>query len=45
MREERIYNISIAGCGKVAHLHAKAILSIANAKLTGVCRVQYKSLF
>ena len=36
MREERIYNISIAGCGKVAHLHAKAILSIANAKLTGV---------
>jgi predicted dehydrogenase len=36
MEEERIYNISIAGCGKVAHLHAKAVLSIANARLTGV---------
>jgi predicted dehydrogenase len=33
---ERIYNISIAGCSKVAHLHAKAILSIPNARLTGV---------
>ncbi len=33
---ERIYNISIAGCGKVAHLHAKAIQNIPNAKLSGV---------
>ena len=29
---ERIYNISIAGCSRVAHLHAKAIQSIPNAK-------------
>jgi UDP-N-acetyl-2-amino-2-deoxyglucuronate dehydrogenase len=33
---ERIFNISIAGCGKVAHLHAKAVRSIPNARLTGV---------
>jgi UDP-N-acetyl-2-amino-2-deoxyglucuronate dehydrogenase len=33
---ERIYNISIAGCSKVAHLHAKAIQSIPNARLAGV---------
>ena len=33
---EKIYNISIAGCSKVAHLHAKAIESIPNAKLAGV---------
>ena len=33
---DRIYNISIAGCGKVAHLHAKAIQSIPNARLAGV---------
>lgn len=33
---ERVYNISIAGCGKVAHLHAKAIQNIPNARLTGV---------
>jgi UDP-N-acetyl-2-amino-2-deoxyglucuronate dehydrogenase len=33
---ERIYNISIAGCSKVAHLHAKAIQCIPNARLTGV---------
>jgi predicted dehydrogenase len=33
---ERIYNISIAGCGKVAHLHAKAIQSIPGARLAGV---------
>jgi UDP-N-acetyl-2-amino-2-deoxyglucuronate dehydrogenase len=32
----KIYNISIAGCGKVAHLHAKAILEIPNARLSGV---------
>ncbi len=33
---ERIYNISIAGCGKVAHLHAKAIMNIPGANLAGV---------
>lgn len=34
--KKKIYNISIAGCGKVAHLHAKAIKNIKNARLTGV---------
>jgi predicted dehydrogenase len=33
---EKIYNISIAGCSKVAHLHAKAIKNIPNARLAGV---------
>jgi predicted dehydrogenase len=33
---KRIFNISIAGCGKVAHLHANAVRSIPNARLTGV---------
>jgi len=33
---ERVFNISIAGCSKVAHLHAKAIQNIPNARLTGV---------
>lgn len=33
---DRIFNISIAGCGKVAHLHAKAVLGIPNARLSGV---------
>ncbi len=33
---KRIYNISIAGCSKVAHLHARAIQNIPNATLTGV---------
>jgi predicted dehydrogenase len=33
---EKIYNISIAGCSKAAHLHAKAIANIPNARLTGV---------
>ncbi len=32
----QIYNISIAGCSKVAHLHAKAIGQIPNARLSGV---------
>jgi UDP-N-acetyl-2-amino-2-deoxyglucuronate dehydrogenase len=31
-----MYKISIAGCGKVAHLHAKAIQSIPDARLTAV---------
>lgn len=30
------FNISIAGCSRVAHLHAKAIKNIPNARLTGV---------
>jgi predicted dehydrogenase len=33
---EKTYNISIAGCGKVAHLHAKAILNIPGARLVAV---------
>jgi predicted dehydrogenase len=33
---EHIFNISIAGCGKVAHLHAKAIQNIPAARLSGV---------
>jgi len=33
---EKTYNISIAGCSKVAHLHAKAIRNIPNARLAGV---------
>jgi predicted dehydrogenase len=36
MKPDRIYNISIAGCGKVAHLHAQAIQNIPNARLAGV---------
>ena len=32
----KIYNISIAGCGKVAHIHARAIKNIPNARLAGV---------
>ena len=33
---ERIFNISIAGCSRVAQLHAKAISCIPNARLAGV---------
>jgi UDP-N-acetyl-2-amino-2-deoxyglucuronate dehydrogenase len=40
---DRIFNISIAGCGKVAHLHAKAIKEIPNARLTGVWSRTYKT--
>jgi UDP-N-acetyl-2-amino-2-deoxyglucuronate dehydrogenase len=32
----KIFNISIAGCGKVAHLHARAIQNIPDAHLAGV---------
>ena len=32
----KVYNISIAGCGKVAHIHARAIKNIPNARLAGV---------
>lgn len=31
-----MYNIAILGCGKIAHLHAKAIQQIENARLTAV---------
>lgn len=31
-----LYNIAILGCGKVAHLHAKAIQNLPNAQLLGV---------
>jgi UDP-N-acetyl-2-amino-2-deoxyglucuronate dehydrogenase len=31
-----LFNIAILGCGKVAHLHAKAINNLPNAKLAGV---------
>ncbi len=30
------FNIAILGCGKVAHLHAKAIQNLRNARLAGV---------
>ena len=33
---ERVFNVSIAGCSRVAHLHAKAIRNIPNARLAGV---------
>jgi len=32
----KIYNVAIAGCGKVAHLHAKALANIPGAGLSGV---------
>lgn len=32
----KTYNISIAGCGKVAHLHAKAIRGLPNTRLVSV---------
>ena len=31
-----LFNIAILGCGKVAHLHAKAVRNLPNAKLAGV---------
>ncbi len=31
-----LFNIAILGCGKVAHLHAKAIQNLPNARLAGV---------
>jgi UDP-N-acetyl-2-amino-2-deoxyglucuronate dehydrogenase len=39
---ERIFNISIAGCSKVAHLHAKAIQGIPNARLSSVWSRTFK---
>ena len=43
MMEERVYNIAIAGCSKVAHLHAKAIRNISNANLAGVWSRTFKT--
>ncbi len=40
---KKITNISIAGCGKVAHLHAKAIQNIPDARLVGVWSRSQKS--
>jgi predicted dehydrogenase len=40
---DRICNIAIAGCGKVAHLHAKAIGNIPGAHLAGVWSRTYRS--
>ena len=34
--ENNLFNIAILGCGKVAHLHAKAIQNIPDARLSGV---------
>ena len=31
-----LFNVAILGCGKVAHLHAKAIQNLPNARLSGV---------
>ncbi len=33
---KNLFNIAILGCGKVAHLHAKAIQNLPNAKLAAV---------
>lgn len=31
-----VYNIAILGCGKVAHIHAQAVMELENAMLAGV---------
>jgi len=33
---DSLHNIAILGCGKVAHLHAKAVQNLPNARLAGV---------
>lgn len=33
---KKTFNLAILGCGKVAHLHAKAIKNLPDARLTGV---------
>jgi UDP-N-acetyl-2-amino-2-deoxyglucuronate dehydrogenase len=40
---EKVYNIAIAGCGKVAHLHAKAIHTIPKARLAAVWSRTHKT--
>ncbi len=32
----KVYNVAIAGCGKVAHLHAKAVANISGTSLSAV---------
>ncbi|HJZ39607.1 MAG TPA: Gfo/Idh/MocA family oxidoreductase [Bacteroidales bacterium] len=39
----RLYNIAIAGCGKVAHLHARAISEIPDTHLAAVWSRTYRS--
>ena len=34
--KNKTHNIAILGCGKVAHLHAKAVQNLPNARLAGV---------
>ena len=34
--KNKTHNIAILGCGKVAHLHAKAVQNLPNARLVGV---------
>ncbi len=34
--DRKNYNVAILGCGKVAHLHAKAVANLENAHLAGV---------
>lgn len=41
--QTKTYKIAILGCGKVAHLHAKAIHNISNAQLAGVWSRSSKS--
>jgi len=41
--EKRVYNIAIAGCSKVAHLHAKAIGNIPDTCLAGVWNRTFKT--
>jgi UDP-N-acetyl-2-amino-2-deoxyglucuronate dehydrogenase len=41
--KQSIFNIAILGCGKVAHLHAKAIKNLPNAKLAGVWSRTFKT--
>lgn len=38
-----LLNIAILGCGKVAHLHAKAVQNLPNARLAGVWSRSFKS--
>lgn len=38
-----LHNIAILGCGKVAHLHAKAVQNLPNARLAGVWSRSAKS--
>ncbi|WP_319482815.1 Gfo/Idh/MocA family oxidoreductase [uncultured Draconibacterium sp.] len=41
--KKNLFNIAILGCGKVAHLHAKAIRNIPDAQLSGVWSRTYKT--